>query len=840
MKLNIRTKILFGFGFVLLLISAVNIYGLTQMEVLAELTTKIYDHPLQVTRAVLTADGYIIRMQRNMQDVLLATNDKSLEEAVAAVNQDETEVYRQLAIAQKNILGQEGQEMVTAVVQLFHQWKPTRDQVIALVREGKRNQAITLARVKGMEQVTSLSDEISKLRDYAASKASEMYDTAQGTRSTVLTTMMSALVIAIVVSGVSGFFLARSISNPLSLMAWAASQIGTKGDLNRDIPVEVKQKLAAMKGEIGQMAQGLIGIETTLQARAEDTARIAQGDLTVEIEPLSEKDEFGLALAQMVIHLRRLVAQVSDNATHLGAASSQLAGVAEQASQATNQMAATIQQIAAGAGQQTEGVARVALAVEQTSRAIDGVAKGAEEQATAITKSSQMTTQLSLAIQQVASNVQAQARGSVEAVEAASNGFKTVEGTVKELENIKVKVGLSSQKIAEMGQRSQQIGAIVETIDDIASQTNLLALNAAIEAARAGEHGKGFAVVADEVRKLAEKSTAATKEIAALIQNIQQSVTEAIQVMKDGTSQVEAGVAQAAVARQALTGIQQTVEAGNHYGEEILVAVEQMKALSNELLGAMETVSAVVEENTAATEEMAAGSSEVTQIVESIAGTSEENSAAIEEVSATAEEMTAQVEEVSAAAQSLNEMAQALQEGVAQFKLHRHSVKTEEAAVGSPPVKQVIPTLELAETTPKMITWDNSMSTGILKVDQQHQQLIAELNRLVAMLRQGKARHEIRPILDFLSKYVETHFNFEEECMEKYNCPVAAGNKTAHIQFVKTLDEFIAEFEQKSTSASLAIKVEKELLNWFVHHIRGVDCQLNSCRKQLRPEEVRA
>jgi len=223
--------------------------------------------------------------------------------------------------------------------------------------------------------------------------------------------------------------------------------------------------------------------------------------------------------------------------------------------------------------------------------------------------------------------------------------------------------------VQEMGKRSEEIGAIVETIQDIASQTNLLALNAAIEAARAGEHGKGFAVVADEVRKLAERSSLATKEIGGLIKRIQGTVAEAVLAMDEGAKEVESGVALANEAGSALGSILAAAEKVYTQAKEAGEAAKLMNVASDELLEAVESVSAVVEQNTASTEEMSAGASEVSQAIENIASVSEENSAAVEEVSASTEEMSAQVEEVTASAQSLMEMAKELQAVVALFKL---------------------------------------------------------------------------------------------------------------------------------------------------------------------------
>jgi methyl-accepting chemotaxis protein len=271
--------------------------------------------------------------------------------------------------------------------------------------------------------------------------------------------------------------------------------------------------------------------------------RGAQGDLTTRMD-VSSRDEVGQAGREFNVFMETLEGMMRQM-THN---SQQLANAGEEISAAATQTAE-------GSRAQTEQVEQVATAMQE----------------------------MSCTVMQVSEHSSKAAEEARKAAETAQQGGNIVNEALTTMRSIADSVGVIAEKIGELGKNSDQIGKIIAVIDDIADQTNLLALNAAIEAARAGEQGRGFAVVADEVRKLAERTTKATKEIAQMIEAVQLETSTAVKQMQAGTKQVEAGVATTEKAGASLSAIIKAAQKVGDMISQIATAATQQTSTADQI-----------------------------------------------------------------------------------------------------------------------------------------------------------------------------------------------------------------------------------------------------------------
>lgn len=272
-------------------------------------------------------------------------------------------------------------------------------------------------------------------------------------------------------------------------------------------------------------------------------------------------------------------------------------------------------------------IGQVAGATNQVASAATQIASSAEEMASGLQKQGQQSQQVSAAVEELASSVTEVAKKSTDASKAATDsrkeadeGGSVVTKTVEEINAIAGDVTQSAAAVTQLGKKSEQIGEIIKVINDIADQTNLLALNAAIEAARAGEHGRGFAVVADEVRKLAERTTTATEEVAKSIREIQEDTQRAVQTIEAGSQRVTKGVDLARSAGEALSKITAGSQNVTSMVESIAAAAEEQSAAAEQIARSVEQIDSVTRESTQGANQAAQAATVLSQEAEKLRG----------------------------------------------------------------------------------------------------------------------------------------------------------------------------------------------------------------------------
>lgn len=373
------------------------------------------------------------------------------------------------------------------------------------------------------------------------------------------------------------------------------------------------------------------------------TEQVSKGNLKIKVD-IYDDDEIG----KMAQALNKMIKNLKDIIINIKEAASNVASTAEQTS-------ATTEEIASSSQNQSAASEETLSSMEELDASIQNISKNVQEVSSHIQSVNSLIKEmevLTAEVEQCAQGVYDQSQNSIKATDV---GQEAVNKTKTGMDEINEAVSKLVMVIKGLGKSAVDIGEIVDVIDDIAEQTNLLALNAAIEAARAGEHGRGFAVVADAVRSLAEKSGEATKEITTLIRGIQDEVNSAVDTAKEGAKQVEEGVTLAVDTEEALQTIKEAVYQTSKEAMAVKELITKQNIEIRHVVDSTNTVNELADSMAATVEEQTASSSEVVR--------------AVENISESANNIATGTGEIASSADSLAKEAQNLTTVISEFKV---------------------------------------------------------------------------------------------------------------------------------------------------------------------------
>ncbi len=456
--------------------------------------------------------------------------------------------------------------------------------------------------------------------------------------------VVEALLLAAIVIGV-GFALGSIVIgrwlSPLQGMV-AASGAVAKGDLVVNLDAHGEDEMATLGRSLNEMVANLRRVVDNIQeasvqvassageisANARLIMQGAQGQAQAAEETSTSMEEMAASIqtvAGSAQGLASYVEETSSSITEMGASIEQVARSGGTLAQTVTEASATIEQMTVSIDQMARDLESLAGTVNETTATVEemaafiaSVAQNAEALGDAAARASATVSGMAGAVNDVAKIASEADRISARASEDARTGGEAVARTVDGMKAISENMENTARVINGLGKRSQEIGRILEVIEEIADQTNLLALNAAIEAARAGEAGRGFAVVADEVRKLAERSVEAAKEIGEVVGKVQQETTDAVDVARSGAAEAKQGIALADKAGSALRNIIESVSRSSELMGQIADATQKQSQASSEVLDTVSRMNAATSHVTQAVREQAEGSKQIRAAMENI------------------------------------------------------------------------------------------------------------------------------------------------------------------------------------------------------------------------------
>jgi methyl-accepting chemotaxis protein len=562
MKWNVGTKIAAGFGLALAIfavVGAVAYRSTTELVEASDLRRQTYE----VLRRLAEIESLSLDTQNSVRGYAITGNAQDLEPYRIALEKTGNVIQelRQLTTGNSR-----QKQRIDAIEPLIRKRLEFSRETIDAIRTGGADAGLQIIKTR---RGAALTDEIRKLidqmdheeQDLLTSRTSSAEADGRNAQWSILLGTLTALALA----ALAGFFITRNISRPLQELTGIAERI-TVGDLSVDVRTD------ARSDEVGVLARTFDRMTQSLRSMAAAAEQIAAGDLRSAIQPQSSKDVLGNAFGRMSENLRAQIRELVEGANVLGSAASEIV--------------ASTSQLAASASQSAAAVSETTTTVEEVRQ----TAQLASQKAKLVSDSAQR------------------------AAQSSQSGRKSTEDVSAGMDRIRQQMEAIAASMGRLSEQSQTIGQIIATVEDLATQSNLLAVNAAIEAAKAGEQGKGFAVVAQEVKSLAEQSRQATTQVRTILGDIQKATTTAVMATEQGSKAVEAGTRQSEVAGGAIQALAGSINEAAQAAVQIAASSQQQLVGVDQVAGAMDSIKQASAQNVAGAKQLEAAARNLSEL----------------------------------------------------------------------------------------------------------------------------------------------------------------------------------------------------------------------------------